>query len=420
MIEPRPAATVVLLRPGPAGLEALLTHRPTTMAFAADMHVFPGGRVDAGDADPRLAASSVIVAEAAAVALGGDLAPRAALAAYVAAIRECFEESGVLLADLPRGVDVAAARDRLLRDAGAFAELVDELDLRLRTDLLIPLSRWVTPTGLPRRFDARFFAAAMPDGASASLVGQEVVAHAWLTPRAALDAMAAGTIGLWAPTSTTLQQLEHARSIDEIRDRATPRALGSIVVERVDGEVVRIQMPAGGGVAGQPVNAYLVGRSSCVLVDPGDPTGPGVDAAIKAAAEGGGRMVAVALTHADPDHAAGAESVAVQLGVPVHAAPGRSRDLPFEVTAMVDGDAVPGSDVPLRVVETPGPTPDHVAFVVGEGRLALVGDLDRVRGSRSILGPTDATAWSRSEATLRSVAPGARWLGGHPTPPAAA
>ena len=414
MIEPRAAATVVLLRPGPDGLEALLTHRPSTMAFAADMHVFPGGRVDAGDADPRLGARSVISEEAAAAGLGGDLEPPAALAAYVAAIRECFEESGVLLADVPRGVDLAVARERLLRDAGVFAELADELDLRLRTDLLVPLSQWVTPPGLPRRFDARFFVAALPIGAVASLVGEEVVAHAWHTPRSALDAMAAGTLGLWAPTSTTLQQLEHARSIREIQDRATPGPLGSVVVERIDDDVVRIQMPAGGGVAGQPVNAYLVGRSSCVLVDPGDPTGPGVDAAIRAASEGSCAIVGVALTHADPDHAAGAESIAVQLGVPVHAAPGRSRDLPFQVVAVADGDVVPGPDVPLRVVATPGPTPDHVALLVGEGRLALVGDLDGVRGSRSIPGPTDQAAWSRSEARLRSVAPDARWLAGHP------
>ncbi|MEO7474937.1 MAG: MBL fold metallo-hydrolase, partial [Gemmatimonadales bacterium] len=357
MTEPIPAATVVLLRPGPTGLEALLTHRPSTMAFAADMHVFPGGRVDAGDADPRLAVRSAISAREAAVGLGGDLAPGAALAAYVAAIRECFEESGVLLADVPAGADLsagaalgavlAAARERLLRDAGAFSEMADELDLRLRTDLLVPLSRWVTPPGLPRRFDARFFAAAMPDGAAASLLGEEVVAHAWHTPRDALDAMAEGKIGMWAPTSTTLQQLEHARSILEIRELAAPGPLGPVIVERIDDDVVRIQMPAGGGVAGQPVNAYLVGRTSCVLVDPGDPTGPGLDAAFTAAGERGGRIVAVALTHADPDHAAGAESVAVQLGVPVHASPARSRDLPFNVTAVADGDVVPGPDVPL-------------------------------------------------------------------------
>ena len=97
--EPRPAATVVLLRPGPAGLEVLLTQRPTTMAFAGGAHVFPGGRVDPADADPALLARSVLSATDAAAALGGDLAPAAALAAHVAALRESFEEAGVLLAD---------------------------------------------------------------------------------------------------------------------------------------------------------------------------------------------------------------------------------------------------------------------------------------------------------------------------------
>ena len=421
VVEPRPAATVVLLRPGAVGLEVLLTRRPSTMAFAADMHVFPGGRVDGGDEDSRLAARSAISGEEAAAALGGDLASAAALAAYVAAIRESFEEAGVLLADVPPGTDLDVARDRLLHDAGAdaFADLADDLDLRLRTDLLVPLSRWVTPPGLPRRFDARFFAAALPDGAAASLVGDEVAAHAWHTPRAALDAMASGRIGMWIPTSATLQQLEHARSIEEIRERAAQGRLGAVVVEGIDGvnDVVRIGMPAGGGVAGQPVNAYLVGRSEYVLVDPGDPTGPGVDAAISTAAERGGRIVGVALTHADPDHAAGAESVAVQLGVPVYAAPDRSGDLSFEVVPLVDGAPVPGGDVTLRAVAIPGPTRDHLAFVVGEGRAVISGDLDGVRGARSIPGPTDDAAWARSVAVLRSVSSGARWLSGHPAAP---
>ena len=98
-VEARPAATVVLLRPGSAGLEVLLTQRPTTMAFASDAHVFPGGRVDPDDAAPGLAGRSVRSAADASLALGGDLAPPVALAAFLAAIRELFEEAGVLLAD---------------------------------------------------------------------------------------------------------------------------------------------------------------------------------------------------------------------------------------------------------------------------------------------------------------------------------
>ena len=222
MSEPKPAATVVLLRPGPHGLEALLTHRPASMAFAPDVHVFPGGRVDEADPDPAVLARSVITPEDASDALGGDLPPIDALAAFVAAIRESFEEVGILLADHVAGADLAAARRRLLDSPKAFPSIVDELDLRLRTDLLVPLSRWVTPPILERRFDARFFAAMAPEGIEASLVGEEVAAHAWHRPVDALDSMAVGELEMWLPTSTTLTQLLHVKSVDDIRSRLAP------------------------------------------------------------------------------------------------------------------------------------------------------------------------------------------------------
>ena len=410
----RPAATVVLVRPGADGLEVLLTHRPATMAFAPDMHVFPGGRVDAADGDPILAARSVVSAEAAAARLGGDLPPAMALAAHVAAIREAFEEVGVLLADHAPGVDVVEARTRLLADPGVFPAIADSLDLRLRTDLLVPLSRWVTPRWMPRRFDTRFFVAAFPSGAAVSLVGDEVVAQAWHRPLDALESMAAGGLGMWLPTSTTLMQLVHAQSMADIRQRMTPGRLGEVVVEDVAADVVRIEMPAGGGVAGQPVNAYLVGRSEVVLVDPGDPTGEALDRASEVARARGGRIMAIALTHADPDHAAGAEAIAEPLGIPVLVGPGGGRHLPYETREVRDGEMVELGDVPLQVVATPGPRPDHLAFVVGEGSAVLAGDLDGVRGARSIVGPPDKAAWARSVAVLRSVAPDAHWLPGHP------
>jgi glyoxylase-like metal-dependent hydrolase (beta-lactamase superfamily II)/8-oxo-dGTP pyrophosphatase MutT (NUDIX family) len=411
------------------------------MAFAPDMHVFPGGRVDEADSDPRLVARSARTADDAAAALGGDLAPTDALAAFVAAIREAFEETGVLLADVA-GADGAGgaggagasgslasaagpdrrtlevARAELLHVPGAFAPMVEALDLRLRTDLVVPLSRWVTPPGLPRRFDARFFAAALPDGAEVSLLGDEVLAHAWHTPRAALDEMAAGRLGMWLPTSSTLQQLEHVRSIEEVAARLAPGTLGSIVVDESASGVTRVQMPAGGGVAGQPVNAYLVGTSSVVLVDPGDPTGPALERALAEVAGRGGTVVAVALTHADPDHAAGAEAIREMLDVPVFVGRGGGRDLPYRVTEIDDGALIEAGAFALRVVATPGPRPEHLSCVVEDAAGAAVavvaGDLDRVRGARCIPGPSDDAAWARSVARLRSVAPGATWLGGHP------
>ncbi len=412
-VTPRPAATVVLVRPGAGGLEVLLTHRPATMAFAPDMHVFPGGRVDAADADPVLAARSVVSAAGAAQRLGGDLEPATALAAHIAAIREAFEEVGVLLADVGPGADLVAARSRLLADPGAFPAIAESLDLRLRTDLLVPLSRWVTPPSMPRRFDARFFAAAFPEGAAVTLVGDEVLAQAWHRPIDALESMAAGGLGMWLPTSTTLVQLAHASSIEEIAERLAPGRLGEVAVDVVAADVIRIEMPAGGGIAGQPVNAYLVGRAAFVLVDPGDPTGEALDRALEVAAERGGRIMAIALTHADPDHAAGAEAVAERLGIPVLVGPGGGRHLPYDKREIRDGEVIDVVDVALRVVATPGPRPDHLGFVVGDGSAVIAGDLDGRRGDRSIFGPPDDPAWQRSLSALRAAAPGARWLPGH-------
>jgi glyoxylase-like metal-dependent hydrolase (beta-lactamase superfamily II)/8-oxo-dGTP pyrophosphatase MutT (NUDIX family) len=414
-VEVHPAATVVMLRPGPAGLEALLTHRPATMAFAPDVHVFPGGRVDAADADESLIARSAITPGEAAAALGGDLAPEVALATHLAALRELFEEAGVLLADVrASGARVAAARSALLGGTATFAAVAEDLDLRLRTDLLVPLSRWVTPPTLPRRFDARFFAAALPEGVEAAFEGDEVAAHTWLRPTDALAAMAEGRLAMWLPTSTTLQQLEHARSIEEIRERLVPGVLRRIDVAEVSPEVTRIVMPAGGGVAGQPVCAYLVGRRRFVLVDPGDPTGTPFDRVAALAASRGGVIEAVALTNVDPDHAAGAEAVAEILGVPVFAGPGGGRPVPYAVRELADLEVLEAGDVPLRVVHAPGPRPDHVAFIGPAGGFVIAGDLDGVRGARSLPGPMDRHAMAASQERVRDLAPGAPWLTGHP------
>lgn len=420
-VEPQPAATVVLLRPGSAGLDVLLTRRPSSMAFAADMHVFPGGRVDPADADPHLAARSVRSAEDAAKALGGDLAPTDALAAHIAAIREVFEEAGVLLAD--GGADmtvvparmVSQARSALVGGEATFASIASELGLRLRTDWLVPLSRWVTPPILPRRFDARFFVAELPLGARISFEGDEVAGHAWLTPAAALAAMARGEIGMWLPTSATLQQLEHVASIEELRERLTPRPLNEIEVEAVSPEVTRIVMPAGGGVAGQPVCAYLVGHRRHVLIDPGDPTGPALDRAVALAASRGGSIVAIALTQIDPDHAGGAEALAEMLQIPVLAGPGGGRPLPYPVQELADEEVVALGDAPSQAVSTPGPRPDHLAFLVGARRdLVISGDLDGRRGARAVVGPWDEAAAAASRDRLQRLAPEAAWVSGHP------
>ena len=426
-VVPAPAATVVLLRPGRAGMEVLLTRRPTSMAFAPDMHVFPGGRVDAADGDPRLVVRSVLSPDVAALGLGGDLAPDVAIATYIAAIREVFEEAGVLLADVGAASGEASraagrasraislGRSALVGGDADFATIAADLDLTLRTDLLVPLSRWVTPPVMPRRFDTRFFVAQVPAGARVSFEGDEVAGHAWLTPAAALAAMADGALPMWMPTSATLQQLQHAESIGEIRERLAPGRLDEPSVEILSPEVTRIVMPAGGGVAGQPIASYLVGRRRFVLLDPGDPTGPALQLAAMVAAEraGPGRIEAIALTRVAPDHAGGAEGLAEILGIPVLAGPGGGLSLPFEVGELADLEDVALCDVRLRAIHTPGPSSEHLAFAVGQD-MVIAGDLDGVIGARTIGGPLDLDAMSRSRARLGALLPGATWLASHP------
>jgi glyoxylase-like metal-dependent hydrolase (beta-lactamase superfamily II)/8-oxo-dGTP pyrophosphatase MutT (NUDIX family) len=417
VVTPRAAATVVLMNHGANGPAVLLTHRPPTMAFAPDVHVFPGGAVDPGDADERLVARSAVAPAEAAAALGGDLDPVAAVAAYVAAIRELFEEAGVLLAVTSSRADaIAAARSALLAGGRSFAEVADELDLRLGTNRLVPLSRWVTPPTLPRRFDARFFVAELPEGGAATFEGGEVVAHEWVRPDDALRAMADARMRFWLPTSTTLQQLEHVTSIEDVRRRLAPGRLGAVGVEDVTPDVARIRMPAGGGIAGQPVWSYLVGRERFVLVDPGDPTGPGLDAALARVDSARGTLAAVLLTHVDPDHAAGAEAVAARTGVPVLVGPGGGVPLPYKVSELVDGQPVPAGDLSLRAIATPGLRPDHLAFVPDDGGFAIAGDLDGIRGARSIFVEPDAATLAASRERLGALVPESQWLGGHPEP----
>ena len=388
------------------------------MAFAADIHVFPGGRLDPGDSEPELVERAATDPAEAAAALGGDLEPSVAIGLDIAAIRELFEEAGVLLADARDGGlasrSVSQARTALVGGDASFGQVVLDLDLLLRTDLLTPISRWVTPPILPRRFDARFFVAELPAGARVSFEGDEVAGHAWLTPAAGLEAMADGRLGMWIPTSTTLQQLEFVRSMDEITARLSPGLLGEIGVEELSPEVTRIVMPAGGGVAGQPISAYLVGRRRFVLVDPGDPTGPALDRALEIAGSRDGAIEAVVLTHVDPDHAAGTEAVAERLGIPVLAGPGSGRPLPYAVRELADLELLHVGDVPLRAILTPGPRPDHVAYLVDSGAFVLVGDLDGPRGARSIFGPPDGGAWSSSLERLAGLAPTGHRLTGHP------
>ena len=228
---PRDAATVMLLQDAP-GVEAYLLRRTGTMDFAPGASVFPGGSVDEADSDPEIAWAGPAPAE---VADRLGTSAERARALICAAVRETFEESGVLLAGpSPAAVvddSAALARDRhaLLEGRTSFGELLGRLGLMLRADLLIPWGRWATPEALPRRFDTWFFAAALPPGQTAALAApaelqdqaenegrpdhREADVGTWLGPAAALEAARAGQIRLLPPTAVTLDELAEHDSV---------------------------------------------------------------------------------------------------------------------------------------------------------------------------------------------------------------
>src|SRR4051794_41578202 len=210
---PRQAATVLLLRDGTAGLEVYLLRRTRGMPFAGGMTAYPGGGVDPRDGDTDVAWAGP-PSSAWAEAFGCD--ERTARELVCAAVRETFEEAGVLLAGTPEGSDVVPdvsaedweeqRRALVTRDL-SLAELLAGRGLALRSDLLRPFAHWITPPVEPRRYDTKFFAAALPAGQHARDVSGEADEAAWLRPALALAEMSAGTRPMLPPTIHTPRPL---------------------------------------------------------------------------------------------------------------------------------------------------------------------------------------------------------------------
>jgi 8-oxo-dGTP pyrophosphatase MutT (NUDIX family) len=215
-MRPRDAATVVLVRDGDDGPEVCLLRRNPAAVFAGGAHVFPGGAVDDGDRgldhDPSCRSRSDDDASRALGLAGGGLAY------WVAAVRECFEEAGILLArradgsvlDLDDAVDAARFADHrgaLLAGSVTLAEICRRESLTLALDGVYYLSHWVTPDGAPRRFDTRFFVAQAPPTQPVVPDPREVVADLWATPSSAHARHAAGEVDLILPTSRSLDVL---------------------------------------------------------------------------------------------------------------------------------------------------------------------------------------------------------------------
>jgi glyoxylase-like metal-dependent hydrolase (beta-lactamase superfamily II)/8-oxo-dGTP pyrophosphatase MutT (NUDIX family) len=440
---PRPAATLALLRDGESGPEVLMMRRTHLAEFASGVYVFPGGAVDDADRDPALAklARGMDDAQASRV-LGMN---EGGLAYWIAAIRECWEEAGLLFAhaggphlvaieDDPRRAEFARQRRSLAEGRLVLADFLREGVLTLATDQLAYLSRWITQPGRPRRFDARFFVARAPLHQQPEHDGTEVLHHVWLTPEEALAGNARGEVSLLYPTIKTLQTLARFKTVDEAlayarsdrvmpamtprpaTSRAGPTTLfwgdyayaeagkldpdrtGAARCEIVPGECIRlsprvrrITAPNPGMMTGPGTNTYLLGNAATgiAVIDPGPAIDSHVDA-IVGAAEGPVRWIFCTHTHIDHSPAAlllKARTGAMTLGM--LASHSERQDTTFQPDRpLTHGERLQAAGCNLRVLHTPGHASNQLCYLLEEEKLLFTGD-HIMQGSTVVINPPD-------------------------------
>ncbi|MGO8918853.1 MAG: NUDIX hydrolase [Stellaceae bacterium] len=256
LIKPRPASTVLLLRDGPGGTEVLMVTRNVASDFASGALVFPGGRVDAADAEPATLSRCRAVSGADAVAM----------AFRIAAVRETFEEAHLLLARREGGDRLLAAEevDALETSLAArlgrppqFADILAAGGIELATDLLVPFAHWITPIGPPKRFDTHFFLAPAPVDQVAAHDGREAVETVWISPRQAIADSEAGRVTLVFATRMNLVKLGRSRAVAEALAAARADIIVTVcpeLIESPEGKLLRIPAAAGYGITEMPAN----------------------------------------------------------------------------------------------------------------------------------------------------------------------
>ncbi|MHB8669174.1 MAG: NUDIX hydrolase [Acidimicrobiales bacterium] len=260
----RDAATVMLVRDGGQGLEVFMLRRNLRSDFVGGAYVFPGGAVDDADRHADLerwcrGRTDADASEQLDVARGG-------LAYWVAAIRECFEEAGILLACDSRGRTVRLAGSEVSTDTSArfekhradlnagtrrLVEICAEEDLQLAVDGLFYFGHWITPVGAPRRYDTRFFVGAAPEDQTPLHDDREVIANLWIRPAEALRRAEEGDFTLILPTMRNLEALAGFDRVSDLLAAAATAGRVPTIQPRVaaDGRGVRILIPGDPGYA---------------------------------------------------------------------------------------------------------------------------------------------------------------------------
>jgi recombination protein RecT len=424
----RPAATVLLLRDGAAGVEVLMTRRSMTASFAPGAYVFPGGGVDAADAAAH--------AHAARRATQSDLH----LTQAIAAIRESFEELGVLLARHADGTFATTADIAALDRKAPFAPQCAARGLTLAADAVYVLAHWVTDRDLPRRFDVPFLVARMPEGQTPVADDAEQFEPEWVRPADALARHGAGTFFMIFPTIRTLERLKAFATVDAVLAACAtehplwtscPRAgflagkearymeheqpYGELELVSPDGQIVhaldwnthepvrllknvtRLTAPNPSVMTGPGTNSYLVGDpdSGYIAIDPGPADAEHIERLWRAA---GGDIRIIVCTHSHADHSPGARPLQAMCK-----SPPSILGLPSATTARAASQFTPdralqnnelltitgrGLTHTLKVIYTPGHAANHVCLVLVEDGLLFSGD-HILNGSTTVIDPPD-------------------------------
>src|SRR5450830_1445382 len=433
----RPAATVLLLRDTPDGLEVLMTRRSTTASFVPGAYVFPGGGVDALD--------SASHAQARRRASQSDLH----LTQAIAAIRESFEELGVLLARRADGAHADHHDIAALSRTRPFTAQCQTRGLLLAADEVFVLAHWITDRDLPRRFDVPFLVARMPEGQTPVADEAEQFEPVWVRPVDALARHAAGQFFIIYPTIRTLERLLHYAEVDAVLQACAvneqplwtccPRAgllggcevrfmehelpFGELALVCPDGQVVhpldwqseqpvallknvlRLTAPNPGAMTGPGTNSYLVGdpATGYIAIDPGPADPEHLDKLWRAA---GGDIRLIVCTHSHPDHSPGARPLQALcpskppiLGLPsaptarAHSdfTPDRAlsnKELLTLIPRGLEAYLAYGKGHTLKVIHTPGHAANHLCLVLLEDGLLFSGD-HVLNGSTTVIDPPD-------------------------------
>ncbi|MEJ1165289.1 MBL fold metallo-hydrolase [Variovorax sp. CCNWLW186] len=434
----RAAATVLLLRDSEAGIEVLMTRRSDRASFAPGAYVFPGGQIDAADEAAQR------------IATHRPTQSGLQLTQAIAAIREGFEELGVLLARHADGRPVSAediaSMDRSTTSPVSFVAQCEQRGLLLASDQVFTLAHWITDRDLPKRFDVPFLVARMPEGQTPTADESEQFEPCWVRPADALARHAAGSFFMIFPTVRTLQRLAAYAKVDAVLQACAgekplwtscPRAglLGGQDARYMEGEspygelalvcpdgqllhtldwqsehavpllknVQRLTAPNSGAMTGPGTNSYIVGDAATgyLVIDPG-PNDAAHIGRLWRATQGDIRMIVC--THSHADHSPGAaplQALCKKAKPPIlglSSAPTARSSARFAAEReLLDGErlVLSGTDAEgqkithtLRAIHTPGHAANHVCLVLEEDGLLFSGD-HILNGSTTVVDPPD-------------------------------